>query len=123
MFGDDLGGADDAKSAKKADGEVKPTPKAKELTAEQQQRVVVIRAELEVLSKQLEALNKAATKLPDGLSEFEMAKHYAVAYQAQKKERDANREARAPLDKELGELVPAAQRRSFVWLYTNTAAK
>jgi hypothetical protein len=24
MFGDDLGGADDAKSAKKADGEVKP---------------------------------------------------------------------------------------------------
>ena len=42
------------------------TPKAKELTVEQQQRVVAIRAELELLSKQLEALNQAATKLPDG---------------------------------------------------------
>jgi len=96
------------------------TPKAKELTVEQQQRVVAIRAELELLNKQLEALNQAATKIPDGLSEYEKAKRYAAAYQVQKKERDAIQEARAPLDKELGELVPAALRRSFVWLYTNT---
>jgi FG-GAP repeat len=99
------------------------TPKAKELTAEQQQRVSAIGAEIDQLKRQLQALNEAAAKLPAGLSEDEVAKRYTAAYQAQKPERDAIRMARAPLDKELGELVPPMQRRSFVWLYTNTTAK
>ena len=99
------------------------TPKAKVLTAEQQQRATAIRAELAKLGAELDALNDAAQKGIEGLPEEEAAKRYTAAYQAQKKERDANREARAPLDKELGELVPAAQRRSFVWLYTNTTGR
>jgi hypothetical protein len=99
------------------------TPKAEELTAEQQQRVTTIRAELAQLSKQLEALTEAARKRAAGQSDAESGKAYTAAYQAQKPERDANRAARATLEQELGKLVPSAQRRSFVWLYTNTTSK
>jgi hypothetical protein len=96
------------------------TPKARALTTEQQQRVVAIRAEQAKLAAELATLTEAAQKAAEGLAEEEARKRYASAYQAQRKERDANRAARALLDKELGELVPPAQRRSFVWLYTNT---
>jgi hypothetical protein len=96
------------------------TPKAKALTAAQQQRVEAIRAELAKLAAELQALDETAQKSVAGLPKEEASKRYTAAYQAQKQARDANRAARAPLDQELAALVPPAQRRSLVWIYTNT---
>lgn len=100
------------------------TPPSRTLTAPEQQRVATIRSDLQALDAELEKLNQAAQAAMRGfLDEEEANKRYTAAFQAQKKERDQLRERREPLEKELATLVPAKQRRAFVWLYENTTKR
>lgn len=100
------------------------TPPSRTLTAQEQQRVATIRSDLQALDAELEKLNQAAQAAMRGfLDEEEANKRYTAAFQAQRKERDQLRERREPLEKELATLVPAKQRRAFVWLYENTTKR
>ena len=64
---------------------------------------------------------KRAHELADFIAEA--GKAYTDFYKGQKAERDSNRSQREPLRKELEQLVPSPQRRSFTWLYMNTSEK
>ena len=96
-------------------------PKGPALTDAQQQRVQAIHQETAELQLELQRLTAEAQKASAGIAdEAEAGKRYTEAYQAQKKERDQNRVRMQKLNEELGALVPAMQRRSFVWYYENT---
>ncbi len=95
------------------------TPKGPVLDQAQQARTVAIRAEMAKLDAELKALNEQAQKASEGLPEAEAGKAYTDFYKGQKAARDSNRTQREPLRKELEQMVPSAQRRSFTWLYVN----
>jgi hypothetical protein len=98
--------------------------KGKVLSEAQQQRVQAIHAATAELQQELQRLTAEAQKASAGIAdEAEAGKRYTEAYKAQKKERDQNRERMQKLTEELGTLVPAAQRRSFVWFYENTTPR
>jgi hypothetical protein len=100
------------------------TPPSRALNATEQQRVATIRSDLQALDAELEKLNQVAQAVfSEVRDEAEASKRYTAAFQAQKKERDQLRERREPLEKELATLVPAKQRRAFVWLYENTTKR
>lgn len=99
------------------------TPKGPVLDAAQQARVTAIRADMAKLDAELQSLNATAQKASEGLPEEQAGKAYTDFYKGQKAERDANRTQREPLRKELEQLVPSAQRRTFTWLYVNTTQK
>jgi hypothetical protein len=95
------------------------TPKGPVLDAAQQARVTAIRADMAKLDAELQLLNEQAQKASEGLPEAEAGKAYTDFYKGQKVARDSNRTQREPLRKELEQLVPSAQRRTFTWLYSN----
>ncbi len=99
------------------------TPRARALSAEEQQRVPAIREELAALDRELAALTRAAQRASNEAPPAERSRRYSEAFAAQKAQRDANRERRNRLQGELDGLVPPTKRQSFVWLYTNLAPR
>lgn len=97
-------------------------PKVAPLTDEQKARIEVLHGDLEKLATEMQALNAALPK-PKAKADGELdMEPYKAAIAGQKDARQKIAAARRPLDEELDKLEPKAQRKSFVWLYTNTSA-
>jgi hypothetical protein len=97
------------------------TPPSRDLTSEEQAKVVALREKLEVQQAAyqvvLEEYNAELETLPEGLTEEERSAAFEAVYGRFKSRlSDANGEV-AAVRKQLEELVPAAKRKPFVWLY------
>jgi gas vesicle protein len=99
------------------------TPKGRELNAKEEARAAELTATLEKLHKESNAvwdkisaeIQKKTAKLdPESDEHEEMVDSIYDKYQS---ENEASREAISAAQEELQELIPQAQKRSFVWLY------
>lgn len=100
------------------------TPPSRTLNDSENQRVAALRVALKGLDDELDQLDRVAQAASHGAVDVdEVDRRYANAFKAQKKERDQLRERRTPLEAELATLVPAKQRRAFVWFYENTTQR
>tara|TARA_R110002072_G_scaffold302930_1_gene489899 strand:+ start:40950 stop:41987 length:1038 start_codon:yes stop_codon:yes gene_type:complete len=95
------------------------TPAGPELNAEQTAELAAMRAQLEAVTKQSEALYaiiKAGTK---GLDAEAYTKKYAEIYDSQRDQHAAIAKQRQELSKSIDALAPLPKRVSFTWLYEN----
>ena len=99
------------------------TPSGRELTANEQARLPVLREELAALDRQLTELTKQAQQASADAPAAERSKRYSEAFAAQKEARDHNRAERTRRQAELDGYLPPARREAFVWLYTNTTPR
>ena len=99
------------------------TPEARPLSEEEQATVARLRKEQqEVQKRQAELMGKInaeVAKAAEGLepTSVEYRKKRSEAYKKYRGQTTAIREQNQALATKIGELVPAAQRKSFVWLY------
>ena len=96
-----------------------PVPRA--LSAEEEQRVAVLRRELAVLDAATSAYSKAASAAIAGMSGEEARKGAREFYEAHKEEMTTRAKETATRRNELDRLVPGTQRKPFVWFYENLA--
>jgi hypothetical protein len=96
-----------------------PTPV---LTAEQQDRVKVLKAEVDKLDEQMQAMYRGISEAVQGLGEAEAAKKREELFAAKKDELGALGKQRQTLQKELDPMVAGPKRESFVWLFENVGA-
>ena len=99
------------------------TPKPRELSREENARVEMIRAELEALKEQRDAISKVineqtrkATKGMDPKSK-EYREKFMETYRLHSSKMLPISKQTSKLNRELNSLVPRPQRKSFVWLY------
>ncbi|MHC4933243.1 MAG: FG-GAP repeat domain-containing protein [Planctomycetota bacterium] len=99
------------------------TPEARVLTNEEQATVARLKTEQEAVRKRqaelMAKINAEAAKATEGLerSSDEYRKKRSAVYARYNDQLSAIRGESQRLAKQIGELVPAPQRKSFVWLY------
>ncbi len=98
-------------------------PKAVALTPEQAARAKALAASIVEVGARYDAAYQEIMKALEGLDEAAAETAYKAAYEKARPTLNAINGERQTLQRELDTLVPSAQRRSFVWLYENLAAK
>jgi len=99
------------------------TPKARPLSEQEQATVARLQKELEAVQKRQSdltgKLNAEVNQAAEGLerSSPEFRKKWSAIYAKYRDQMTAIRKEGQALSKRIGELVPAPQRQSFVWLY------
>ena len=96
-------------------------PPARELSAEEQQRVTALQAEIEALEAEIAKIFEPIEKATEGLDEEAAAAKWDELFKAAEPQFKAANKRRGELDKQLRELVPGPRREPFVWLYENLA--
>jgi hypothetical protein len=97
------------------------TPKPIELTAEQKQRVEVLRREIADVDEASSKIRAEIEKQLAGLGEDAADEKRSELYEARGGELGELYQKRKKLSKELDPLSPGAKRETFVWLYENLA--
>ena len=95
------------------------TPKPRQLTAEQEQRVAVLKADLGSVTEATETLMHAIDDAVKGLDEGQAEKKRDELLTAKRSEFSTLGKRRQTLQEELDPLVPGMKRVSYVWLYEN----
>jgi hypothetical protein len=95
------------------------TPPAPKLSAEQEQRVLQLQAELAAVARQSGAIHEAIDKATEGLAEAEREQKFQQLLEARRAELKELGGKRTTLSKELEPMLPGQKRHSFVWLYEN----
>jgi hypothetical protein len=99
------------------------TPPARELTDEEQATVARLKTEQQAVQKrQQELMTKINAEVKEAASGLEpnsdeYRKKWSAVYQSHRAEMTGIQKESQALGKKIGELVPAPQRKSFVWLY------
>lgn len=97
-------------------------PVAPALDEAQRARVEVLRRELEALEQQERQLREELSAAVAGIEDQELlSKKYSELYKAQSAQREALDQQQEPLQSELEKLAPGARRAPFVWFYENVA--
>ena len=99
------------------------SPEARELTEEEQATVASLQEKQQAAQKRyaefMRKVSAEATKATEGLERGsdEWREKWSAVYAKYRKETTEMRGETQGLAKQIGELVPAAQRKSFIWLY------
>jgi predicted nucleic acid-binding Zn-ribbon protein len=99
------------------------TPEARPLSEEEQATVARLKSEQQAVQKRqsdlMGKINAEAAKAAEGLepNSDEYREKRSAAYAKYRDQMTAIHKENQSLATKIGELVPAAQRKSFVWLY------